>query len=189
MSSKVKSFWRISSASSPSVSAIASSTVRSVERPARLSSSASESTPPAWENSWVGTLESFIRSPRSTSSTTPGLVSSIVAMPSATLAWILGRQRAQPLAPSVVCSRRRPARSSAAPRRRGRSRSAPAGCGAGSRTDAARPRGDLAEDLLGARPEQVARGRGRTAGPPSAGSLVPSKRSAAPGRRHRPSRP
>jgi hypothetical protein len=100
----VNSRWRISSASASSRSLIAPTTLRSVERPARLRMSASASTPPAAANSWPTTLASFWRSPRSMSRTTSGFVSLIVAIRRATSACSSGGSSASTRAASDECT-------------------------------------------------------------------------------------
>src|SRR4051812_46987752 len=101
MSSKVKSSWRTSSARSACVRSIAVSTLRSVERPALLSSAARASTPPVSVRSVESTLASLLRRPSSSSRMTSGLASAIVAMRSETSVCTSGGSDESTRAPSV----------------------------------------------------------------------------------------
>ena len=83
---------------------MAPTTLRSVERPARLRISARASTPPAAANSWPTTLASFRRRPCSMSRMTSGLVSLIVAMRRATSACSSGESSASTRAARVECT-------------------------------------------------------------------------------------
>ena len=83
---------------------MAPTTLRSVERPARLRISARASTPPAAANSWPTTLASFRRRPCSMSRMTSGLVSLIVAMRRATSACSSGWSSASTRAARVECT-------------------------------------------------------------------------------------
>ena len=94
----------ISSARSWSDSLMAPTTLRSVERPARLRISARASTPPAAANSWPTTLASFRRRPCSMSRMTSGLVSLMVAMRMATSACSSGLSSASTRAARVECT-------------------------------------------------------------------------------------
>src|SRR6478752_6795709 len=83
---------------------MAPTTLRSVERPARLRISARASTPPAAANSWPTTLASLRRRPCSMSRMTSGLVSLIVAMRRATSACSSGLSSASTRAARVECT-------------------------------------------------------------------------------------
>ena len=87
-SSKVNSRRRISSASSESALASSSSTLRSVVRSEELRMSASDLMPPAAAYSCAPTADSRERMTFSTWLTTSGRVSPIIAIRSATSAWI-----------------------------------------------------------------------------------------------------